>query len=344
MGFQPKITVITPVYQVREDWLRASLESIGMQTFPDFEYVIVDDGSQDHSYDVCNEYAKQDSRIRLHRLEQNQGIAAAMNYGVNVANAPWIAIHDGDDLSHPERLAKQYNFLLKHPETVLLGTNMDLCFEYGVSDTVRESATNFINWYNSIDNVNIQSQMMKGSCVANGTAIFSKQHALTVGLYNQQYRQLLDWEFFLRLMSVGNIKKLPERLYTYRRHSESYCYQADTSDLFGKIHAPYINRTLPLDSTVAIWGTGGGGVGFLSAWGSINNARINLRHVIDGSGAMVGQVINGYTVRSRKALAENKVDYILIAVSVSKYIEDIKKDLYVMGYTDNQIIELYPSA
>jgi len=98
----PQISVIVPVYNV-EKYLHACLDSILAQTFTDFELILIDDGSPDSSGKICDEYAEKDNRIRVFHQE-NQGQAAARNFGVAQAKADWIHFVDSDDIIHPQML------------------------------------------------------------------------------------------------------------------------------------------------------------------------------------------------------------------------------------------------
>lgn len=107
----PKISVIIPVYNV-EKYLHTCLDSILAQTFTDFELILIDDGSPDSSGKICDEYAEKDSRIRVFHQE-NQGQAAARNFGVNQAKADWIHFVDSDDIIHPQMLEILFDGVVK---------------------------------------------------------------------------------------------------------------------------------------------------------------------------------------------------------------------------------------
>ena len=98
----PKISVIVPVYNV-EKYLRECLDSILVQTFTDFELILVNDGSQDSSGAICDEYAGKDKRITIIHQE-NQGQAAARNNAIAIAKGEWIHFVDSDDVIHPQML------------------------------------------------------------------------------------------------------------------------------------------------------------------------------------------------------------------------------------------------
>ena len=115
----PKISVIMPVYNTEEEYLREAIESILNQTFNDFEFIIVNDGSTNNAEDVILSY--KDERIRYH-FQENQGIATALNNGFDMAQGEYIARMDSDDISLPNRFAKQVEFLDNHPDISVLGT------------------------------------------------------------------------------------------------------------------------------------------------------------------------------------------------------------------------------
>ncbi|MBR6322480.1 MAG: glycosyltransferase [Lachnospiraceae bacterium] len=100
-----KLTFVTTVYKIKEDYLRESIESLLNQTEQDFELLIVDDGTPDNGGEVADEYAAKDSRIRVIHQE-NSGVSVARNRGIDEANAPWITFIDGDDWVDPEFCAK----------------------------------------------------------------------------------------------------------------------------------------------------------------------------------------------------------------------------------------------
>ena len=116
----PLVSVVMPVYN-RERYVGAAIESILAQTFTDFEFIIVDDGSTDHSVDVIKRFP--DPRIRLIQMPKNQGISAARNAGNELARGEFIAVMDSDDIALPRRLEKEVSYMRKHPEVGLCGAS-----------------------------------------------------------------------------------------------------------------------------------------------------------------------------------------------------------------------------
>ena len=115
----PLVTVLMAVYN-GEKYLREAIESILDQTYTNFEFLIINDGSSDRTEEIILSY--NDKRIRYIKNEQNLKLIASLNKGLDLAKGEFIARMDADDISLPERLEKQINFLEKHPEIGLLGS------------------------------------------------------------------------------------------------------------------------------------------------------------------------------------------------------------------------------
>ncbi len=115
----PRVTVLMPVYK-GERYLREAMESILGQTFTDFEFLIINDGSTDNSVDIILSYS--DSRIRLVHNDGNLGLTASLNKGLGLAQGEFIARMDADDISRPERLARQVSFMDANPLVGVCGS------------------------------------------------------------------------------------------------------------------------------------------------------------------------------------------------------------------------------
>jgi len=115
----PLVTVLMPVYNA-EPFLAEAIESILNQTFTDFEFLIINDGSTDNSLSIIESY--NDKRIKLVNNETNIKLIATLNKGIEMAHGKYIARMDADDISRPERIEKQVKFMEEHPEVGLCGT------------------------------------------------------------------------------------------------------------------------------------------------------------------------------------------------------------------------------
>lgn len=110
-----KLSIIVPVYKV-EEFMHECIESILRQQFSDFELILVDDGSPDRCGDICEEYAHKDKRIRVVH-QSNQGLSAARNTGLDIAQGEYIAFIDSDDFIAPEFFSVAMHIFEKEPET-----------------------------------------------------------------------------------------------------------------------------------------------------------------------------------------------------------------------------------
>ena len=117
----PKVTVLMSTFN-RADYLPGAIDSILNQTFKDFEFIIVNDGSTDNTDAVLNAYARKDNRIKILKSKTNKGLVDSLNQGLDFAKGKYIARMDDDDLSLPYRLEAQTRYLDTHPDITVLGS------------------------------------------------------------------------------------------------------------------------------------------------------------------------------------------------------------------------------
>ena len=113
----PCVSVLMPAYNV-EKYVGAAIESILNQTFSDFEFIIINDGSTDDTANIIKKYAAQDKRIRFIDNHENRGFIARLNDCLDLARGKYVAKMDSDDISLPERFAKQVDFLNTNPDVM----------------------------------------------------------------------------------------------------------------------------------------------------------------------------------------------------------------------------------
>ncbi len=123
----PKISVIMPVYNEIKS-LKRSIDSILMQTYTDFEFIIINEAaSDDGSKELIEKYMEMDARVKLiQKTVEKKGVATSLNLGINAARGEFIARMDADDYSYPERFSKQVHYLEEHPDIVLCGTQYNI--------------------------------------------------------------------------------------------------------------------------------------------------------------------------------------------------------------------------
>lgn len=107
---QPLVSVITPVYNAA-DWLEKTIRSVLDQTWPDFELILIDDGSEDDSVAIIGQFMSVDKRIVLLQQKKNKGVAAARNKGLLQARGRYICFLDADDLWLPHKLEHQLSYM-----------------------------------------------------------------------------------------------------------------------------------------------------------------------------------------------------------------------------------------
>lgn len=126
----PLISVLIPVYNV-ESFVEEAMLSICNQTYRNIEIIIVDDCSTDNTYKIVEDLAKKDKRIKLFKNSKNSKIVKTLNFALNQASGDFISRMDGDDISSPQRLEKQLNFLLKNEQFHLVGSHIITINESG---------------------------------------------------------------------------------------------------------------------------------------------------------------------------------------------------------------------
>ena len=119
---RPEITVLMAVYN-GERWLVEAIESVLTQTFEDFEFIIINDGSNDSSLEIMNDFSKKDDRIKIYS-KSNSGLADSLNFGLRKSKGKWVARLDADDVCVPDRLAKQIEQIKLRKNLVLVGSNL----------------------------------------------------------------------------------------------------------------------------------------------------------------------------------------------------------------------------
>ncbi len=205
---KPDISVIMSVYNGQE-FLRESIESIVNQTFTNIEFIIIDDGSRDNSLKIIEEYQSKDSRIKIINNKKNIGLPASLNKGLKIAKGKYIARQDADDVSHSDRLEKQYEFLEKREDVHLVGTN---CKKVDINGSVIYEDTKFSN-ISDYANVLLRPRAI----FPHGTAFMRKEIVRALGGYNENFYYSQDGELWLRFIKNNyKIVVLPEISYSYR--------------------------------------------------------------------------------------------------------------------------------
>jgi glycosyltransferase involved in cell wall biosynthesis len=205
---KPVITILMSVYN-GESWLQIALESVMQQTFSDFEFIIINDGSTDRSLEIIERMAASDSRIQLVD-KSNSGLTQSLNLGIKVANGEWIARIDADDIWKPTKLQTQYELAQKDPSLVLIGTGSELI------DGGGNILKNFL--YPASNPRLLSNLTLAGPCFAHSSAIYRTATARQLGGYRSRFKFAQDRDLWLRLSEVGKIASIPHALVSIRLH------------------------------------------------------------------------------------------------------------------------------
>jgi hypothetical protein len=192
-------------------WIGPSIESVLAQKFDDFELVVVDDCSVDATADRIAAY--RDGRLRVLRPSRNLGIVGARNFGFAACRGAYIAALDHDDLSHPDRLAIQADYLDRHPSVVLVGTGVR------ITEAGRTRGTDhrvggtplLLRWMLHVDNPLTYSSVMFRAAAIHRLGTFMRP----------EYEFSDDFDLYHRLLGIGDIVRLDDVLTTYRWHARN---------------------------------------------------------------------------------------------------------------------------
>jgi len=203
----PRITVAMSVHD-NEATVAAAIESILAQSFADFEFLIVDDGSRDGSGAIIDRFATADRRVRaIH--QSNAGLIASLNRLVAEARGDLIARMDGDDIALPERFARQVAFLDAHPDHGVVGTNTH---EIDEADRITECTD-----FHPLTHDGVLAALEQGSPMAHSSVMMRADVVRAAGGYRAAYRHCEDYDLWLRLSTQTRLANLPDRLLLYRR-------------------------------------------------------------------------------------------------------------------------------
>ena len=207
----PLISVCMPVYNAQR-YLKEAVVSILDQTFRDFEFLIIDDGSSDRSLSILKRYAAQDARIRL-SSKPNAGYAVRLNEMLYLARGDLIARMDADDVALPERFARQVEFLRCHPEVDVVG---------GAQEHIDSQGHLLFVQGEPEEHEELQELALTGVCPINHPSVMMRREAvLAVGGYRVEMMPAEDFDLWLRMGEHGRLANLTDVITRYRVHESS---------------------------------------------------------------------------------------------------------------------------
>ena len=254
----PKEPIVSVILSVRngEPYLKQAIDSILAQSFEDFELIVVDNHSTDHSAQIVESY--QDERIILTRPEEPLHLAQALNHAASMARGEFVARMDADDISHPSRFEKQVAYLQEHPEVGILGSQICPIDEDGAPITRG-------HYHKPESHADIAWSLFFGCPLWHPTVMLRKSVIDELGWYSsptiagREEYSTEDYDLWCRAIAHTQIHNLAETLLDYRIHAEnhslaSYRRREHFKNLVLILRA-HIKDSLQMDASLALCAT-----------------------------------------------------------------------------------------
>lgn len=222
-----------PVYN-GETYLRETMDSVLAQTYSDFVFLIINDGSTDQTEQIILSY--QDSRILYCKNDKNLGLVATLNKGIDLVHTEYLARMDADDLWHPSKLEKQIQLLDSRPDVGLCGTS------------IRKFGAFEADFIFPVDNDGLKVGFLFYCCMSHPSVVFRMSFLKETGLrYKADYFPAEDYEMWTDCLDKTQIYNIPEVLVYYRQHTSQITQDSNTQQLAqtNKIRLEMLDRIYP---------------------------------------------------------------------------------------------------
>lgn len=229
----PSLSILIPVYKTAP-FLHEAMDSLLSQTFTDYELIVLNDCSPDNAEEILDTY--DDPRIIRYMGEKNVGLANVLNVGISMARGKYIARMDSDDISLPNRLQVQMEYLERHPEIDLVSVGMQL---FGAKEEV---------WIREQDPEKVKINALFHSPVLHASSVWRKDSFERHGLrFRQEMVPAEDYDLWTRALLKGlKLVNLPEVLYKYRLHPSQATLQTEqTTAKSMEVQRNYLRKALP---------------------------------------------------------------------------------------------------
>jgi len=280
----PMISVVMSVYNA-EEYLDESIQSILNQTYKNFEFIIINDGSTDKSQDIINKYIEQDNRIIVINRE-NKGLPYSLNEGIVKSKGNYIARMDADDISMSNRFEEQIKFMEENQDIGICGTFIE---SFG------KNINNRIQRY-PLENAQLRPILLFTSCFAHPTVMIRKSILDKFNLkYNEEYKNSQDYELWVRLSKYTKVANISKVLLKYRIVDSSITSKTDID---------HFNRYILIKNIFS---------NILKELNIQNSEKENRLHFIIGVNNRLEKeqvdlrVLNSYFVKISKANKQEKV-------------------------------------
>ncbi len=205
------VSVLMSVHNEPSMFIDVAVKSICNQTYNNIEFVIIDDYSDDKTYNHLKQLSESHKIIKLYRNEENLGLTATLNKGLSLSNGDFIARMDADDYSCPERIAKQVEYLCEHPDIDILGTGV---ISFGEKKI-------FMSPINGFSPQDVQSNLFFTSSLCHPSVMIRRSFLCKTGLeYDEMVKKGQDFDLWERASIYGNLAVLKDVLLYYRTHTK----------------------------------------------------------------------------------------------------------------------------
>jgi glycosyltransferase involved in cell wall biosynthesis len=222
----PRVTVVMPVYK-RAQFLREAIDSVLTQTFKDFEFILVEDGSH-----VAETIAKEHGNRVRYVWQEHQGVSKARNAGAALGSAPWIAFLDDDDLWLPHKLERQLRVAELAPEVALLHTDH---YFREINDVERPGPRRTPS--DQVPSGWVSRALFLENFIITSSTLIRREAFESVGGFDGSLRLVEDYDLWMRISRRFQIKFVPERLTIYRVHGDNMTRQGDLRDALASLQA-----------------------------------------------------------------------------------------------------------
>ncbi len=199
-----KISIIMPAYNV-EKFIKPAIQSLLKQSYKHFRLIIVNDASTDNTLKIAGQFSSKKVKIISNRI--NLGVAKSLNIGIRASESKYIARMDADDLSLPDRLEIQFNYLEKNSNCMLVGSWVDLVKESGKSLKIIKTP---------VDYKTIKKKIFRSNTFIHPTVMMRRSALEKLGAYDDNLNGAEDYDLFLRIAARNNCVNLPLVLLKYR--------------------------------------------------------------------------------------------------------------------------------
>lgn len=232
------ISILIPVYNTDVNFIKECFDSINNQTFTQYEVIVVNDGSNEVVTNFLVAFEKENLKYKIIH-KNHEGISQALNIGLQNCNNDIVARMDADDIMHPKRLEKQYEYFNKH--------NIDILgCQVHIFDNITQDIIQITNHKQKI----LKQDILTGWFLNHPTVLFNKEKIINIGGYNPKFNGMEDLELWCRSLHNGlKIENMEDSLLLYRRHQFNATINEISNKNFQQLKFNMMHYYLNLEST-----------------------------------------------------------------------------------------------